>query len=501
MGTNPCIIGVATQTWRGLDAPEPLEMWAAVVADAARDCGTPGVLGGVDSLELVYCQTWQYDHAPRRLAERLGIDPPFLYYSGIGGTTPQQLVNRAAERVMASDLDIVVVASAEALATQSAANKRGERRSYRYPPNEKRPFPWEAPFHPSELAHEVFSAWLQFALFDNARRGHLGIGLDDYRHQLGEMLSPMTSVAAAHPDDAWFPIERSVDEIVVPRPDNRMVGYPYTKYMTAVMDVDMAAAVIVTCDEVADRLGVPRESRVYLRGWCYATDPVYVAEHAELDRSPAMHAAIHEALAIAGAQPDDVAHLDLYSCFGSSLNFARDALGMSIDDPRSLTVTGGLPYHGGPGSGYMTHSIAHMARLLREHPGELGLTTGVGMANTKHVAGVWSTTPAAEGPRPPDEARIAAELPPAVPIVEEHDGPATIAAYSVVHGRDGAPEWGLLVCDVDGPQGPARCYARLDDRDTLARAERDELVGTVVALRPDHVHGSTGDGVRHLVIR
>jgi acetyl-CoA C-acetyltransferase len=214
-----------------------------------------------------------------------------------------------------------------------------------------------------------------------------------------------------------------------------------------------------------------------------------------------MHAAIHEALAIAGAQPDDVAHLDLYSCFGSSLNFARDALGMSPDDPRALTVTGGLPYHGGPGSGYMTHSIAHMARLLREHPGELGLTSGVGMANTKHVAGVWSTTPASEGPRLPDEARITAELPSAVPIVEEHDGPATIAAYSVVHGRDGAPEWGLLVCDVDGPQGPARCYARLDDRDTLARAERDELVGTAVALRPEHVRGSSGDGVRHLVIR
>src|SRR5205823_5843074 len=130
---------VATETWRGLDAPEPLDMWAGVVADASRDCGTPGLLGAVDSLELVYCQTWQYDHAPRRLAERLGIDPPNLEYSGIGGTTPQQLVNRAAERIMASELDIVVIASAEALATQAAAKKRHERRGYSHPPAEKRP--------------------------------------------------------------------------------------------------------------------------------------------------------------------------------------------------------------------------------------------------------------------------------------------------------------------------------------------------------------------------
>jgi len=38
-------------------------------------------------------------------------------------------------------------------------------------------------------------------------------------------------------------------------PDNRMVGYPYTKTMVAVMDVDMAAAVIVASWGAADRLG------------------------------------------------------------------------------------------------------------------------------------------------------------------------------------------------------------------------------------------------------
>ena len=29
-------------------------------------------------------------------------------------------------------------------------------------------------------------------------------------------------------------------------------------------------------------------------------------------------------------------------------------------------------------------------------------------------------------------------------------GDATVSAYSVVHGRDGAPEWTLLVCDLPG---------------------------------------------------
>ena len=468
-------------------------MWTEVVVDAALDSGTDEVLGAVDALEVVYCQTWQYDDAPRRLAERLGIDPALRYYSGIGGTTPQQLVNRAAERILAGDLDVVVVTSAEALATQAAAKKQGERRTYSFPPAEKRGFPWEAPFHPSEVAHDLFQAWLQFALFDNARRAHLGIALDDYRTQLGELFSPMTEIAAEHPD-AWFPTVRSVDDIVRARPDNRMVGYPYTKYMMAVMDVDMAAAVVVASAEAADRLRVPDDARVYLRGWCYATDPVYVAEHAELHASPAMRAVFGESLRRAAATVDDIAHFDLYSCFGSSLNLARDALGLTANDVRPVTVTGGLPYHGGPGSGYMTHSIASMVRVLRDasDPAALGMTTGVGMANTKHVAGIWSTARGA--PRPPDTAAVDATLPPPVPIVERHDGPATVAAYSVVHERDGEPSWGVLVCDVPG----GRCYARLEDPETLRDAEVDELVGTTVMLRAEPHETPLGEGVRHV---
>ena len=88
------------------------------------------------------------------------------------------------------------------------------------------------------------------------------------------------------------------------------------------------------------------------------------------------------------------------SCFGSSLHFARDALGLGADDPRPLTVTGGLPYHGGPASNYMGHSIATMADVLRADPGSLGLVSGVGMHMTKHVFGCYSTEPAPL--RPPD---------------------------------------------------------------------------------------------------
>ncbi|MEP6624425.1 MAG: acetyl-CoA synthetase [Acidimicrobiia bacterium] len=471
MARQVAVVGVGSHTWRGGDAPEPLAMWDAVTRAAVADTEV-AALEHLDSIDIVYCQTWQYDAPVDRLCDRLGISPRRRHYSGIGGTTPQVLVQDAAARITSGETDVALVVGAEALDTQRRYRKAGERAQYSFKPEVRPAFPWEAPFHPAEVAHEVFQAWLTFALFDNARRGRVGTGLDEYRSALGEQWHRFSQVAAANPE-AWFRSERSAQEIVTPTATNRMVGYPYTKYMISIMDVDMAAAVILMSDERADALGVARDRRVYLRGWRYATDPVYVAEHPDLSRSPAMREVTDGALTAAGVGIDDVAHLDLYSCFGSSVNFMRDALGIEPDESRPLTVTGGLPYHGGAGSDYLTHAIAQMVRVLRADPGSFGLVTGVGMHMTKHVAGVYSTVPGAVNAPPP------ASVPATVTVVDRYEGIATVATASVVHGGDGEPAWGVAVCDL--PSGE-RCYARIEAADLLADAESEEWVGRTVAI-------------------
>jgi acetyl-CoA C-acetyltransferase len=485
---TPCLIGVAQHTWRPAEgsAPEPLDMWQEVCRAAADDAVPPGgrrVLDATESLRVVYCQSWPYDHPVERLAGALDIEPGHRSYSGIGGTTPQVLVQEAARDILAGDADLVVIAGAEALDTRRRAKKTGERLPWRHRDPDPKPFPFEAPFHPAEVAHEVFQAWLTFPVFDVARRARLGAEPDAYRAQLGELLAPMTDVAATNPH-AWFPMRRSADELITATPENRMVGYPYTKYMVSVMDVDMAAAVVVASHRRADELGVPPERRVYLRGWCYASDPVYLAEHPDLAASPAMAAASREALRVARTGIDDVAHLDLYSCFASSLNLACDALGIGPGDPRGLTVTGGLPFAGGAGSNYVLHAIATMTDVLRQDPGSLGLVSGVGMHMTKHVYGLYSTAPPPGGRlEPPDEAGVQARLdehPPMV-IADRHEGPVTVAAYTVAHSRSGEPAWGLVIGDVGDSR---RAYGRVEDPDLLADLEEREWVGVKVQLVP-----------------
>ncbi|MEY2407118.1 MAG: acetyl-CoA C-acetyltransferase [Acidimicrobiaceae bacterium] len=482
----PCIIGVGQQVWRPVDgpAPEPLAMWEKMCRLAAADAQATGdVLAAVESLQIVYCQSWQYDDPPGRLASALGIDPGHRIYSGIGGTTPQVLVNDVAESIVRGDLGLGIVCGAEALDTVRRLRKGGEKPRWSHKDPDRKPFPFEAPFHPAEVAHEVFQAYTTFALWDVARRAHLGVSADDYRRQIGELFAPMSALAAKNPL-AWFPVERSVEELVEATPANRMVAYPYTKYLMSVMDVDLAGALVVASHEVADALGVPADRRVYLRGWCYATDPVYVAEHDPTWASPAMAAASAAALGAAGVGVDDLAHLDLYSCFPSSVHLALDALGLSPDDTRApFTVTGGLPYFGGAGSDYLTHSIATMVDVLRNDPGAVGLCSGVGMHLTKHVYAAYSTSPGSGPVAPPDRAGVQAALDarPVKAIRDTAAGPATVATYTVLHGRDGSPDWGLAVCDL--PDGD-RCYAKVLDGDLLDEIERVEWVGAPVELVP-----------------
>lgn len=485
-----CIIGVARHTWHPGDpdvgargAPQPLDMWERTARAAAEDSGArdpAGLLAALESVDVVYSQSWQYDDPVARLAERLGASPTRRRYSGIGGSVPLVLATEVARDMRAGHLDLALLTGAEALATVRRLTKAGEKPQWSYPPAEERPFPMDMVFDPSEISHAVFEAYLTFALFDNARRAHLGRGLDAHRDALGRLLAPMTEVAAASPH-AWFRVARRPDEIVMPTADNRMVAYPYTKLMTAIMDVDMAASIVLASEERADALGVPTDRRVYLRGWGYAEDPVHVAGHPELWHSPAMAAAARAALDGAGIGVDDVGALDLYSCFASSVCFALDALGIDGADPRAaaVTQTGGLPYHGGPGSNYVTHSLAAMTETLRREPGAHGMVSGVGMHMQKHAYGVLSTVPptSAVGDPPP----VATGTPPAA-IVGAPEGAGTVATYSVLHGRDGTPERALLVCDLPGG---ARCYAQLEGGpEVLAQAEADELVGRSVTLRP-----------------
>jgi len=477
---SPCIIGTARRTWNhGQVAPEPLDMWDEVSRAAAIDAvlGTRttarDVLKAVDEIGLVHCQSWYYDDPPLRLAQRLGQPAARREESILAGTSPQRLCDAAAARMLAGETSVAIVVGGEALATQKEFDRNGTERGWSFP----HPHPPAFPVHlnewylPTEIAHGVLPAWLTFALLEQARWAERGADAAD-RYRLGEVMDRLNSVASQNPD-AWFPQRHSASTIITPTKDNRMIATPYTKLMTAFLDVDMAAANLLVTHEVAERWGVPPERRVYLRGWGFARDTVHIAERTELGSSPAMRSASSEALKRAGLNIGQIDVFDLYSCFPAAMQFATDALGIDESDQRDLSLTGGLPYHGGPGSNYMSHSISHMVDRLRTGSVGTAMVTGVGMHMTKHVAGVWSTTPGTIAnktdhgpqrwtqenavPRHPEE-------PPPRLIVEQASGSAVLAAATAVYETASSDPYVVAICKLSETE---RCYARSSQSEVL----------------------------------
>ncbi len=474
----PCIIGVAQHTWHPAngDSPEPLEQWALMAKAAAKDAGNEGLISAIDELDVIYSISWAYDNAAQQLADKLGISSCKQKLSGLSGTSPQKFINEAAEQILRGETQLALVVGGEALATKKRA-KKAERDLGWTKTETKQRLPFDDMPHPSEIAHKFFQAYLTFSILDSARRKHHGLTLTENQQQEAEMMAQLSQIAAKNPD-AWFPRGYSADDLLSTDKGNRPVVSPYTKLMMAFMDVDMAAAVIIASEEKADELGVPQDKRIYLHGWSYAREPIYMAERPELWHSPAIEFATKQATAMAGVKAADIKHLDVYSCFPASLNFTRDALGIT-DAAKPLTVTGGLPYFGGPGNNYTTHSIASLVKTLRNEPNEFGAITGVGMHLTNHVVGVYSAQRPADTLQAPDYslAQQHMETFGKKTIDANADGEATIAAYSVLYNPEG--DMAYAICDLENGH---RCYAVCRDPALVAAMNTEEWIGRKVQL-------------------
>jgi acetyl-CoA C-acetyltransferase len=59
-----------------------------------------------------------------------------------------------------------------------------------------------------------------------------------------------------------------------------------------------------------------------------------------------------DAVGCQSLQELDIRYKDIYSCFPVAVTVACRELGLECSDGATLTCTGGLPFHGGPGSNY-----------------------------------------------------------------------------------------------------------------------------------------------------
>jgi acetyl-CoA C-acetyltransferase len=337
------------------------------------------------------------------------------------------------------------------------------------------------------------AAITMYPLIENAIRGARGRSVATHMRAMGNLFAGFAAVAAKNPL-ATRRQGYAAERLATVDADNRWVGFPYPRLMNASPFNDQAAAFVMTSVGTARELGIPPARWVFLHGCADAHDHWFVSERRELATSAAIRRGSREALDMAGRTIDEMRHLDLYSCFPSAVEIGCAELGLAEDDPRGLTVTGGLPYFGGPGNNYVTHSICEMMRRLRADPGAFGLVTANGNYVTKHAFGVYSTTPHQGSWRRQSPRVLQAELDalPKAPFTETPSGRARIETYTVMHGKSW-PEFAVVFGRLDetGQRFIANTPADqatlvgLRDRDSLGRPGTVRQVDGCNILVPD----------------
>jgi len=477
---TPVLVGAAQLVQRDVDPAEALEPFAmleAMARGAAADAGAgDAVLAEADTIAVVDIAAWNTTNAPRLLGERIGAKPRREYITGIGGELPLKAANRVASEISAGTARIALLVGCNNLKTLRRARKAGIDLPWQKGDDGAATMIGNRKMGSSEIEKGagLVSPSTVYPIFENALRAHRGLDLEEHRKRMGTLMSRFTEVASKNPY-AWFPTARSADEITTIAPTNRMVAFPYTKYMNAVIETDQAAGVLLMSVDAARAHGIPEDRWVYWWGGANAVERAwYPSERPDFVSCPALGAATAGALDRAGLGIDDIDLIDFYSCFPVAVEMACEMLGIDEADPRGLTLTGGLPYGGGPTNNYTLHSLATTVDRLRDGAGKRALVTGNGWYLTKHSATVLSTEPKAGAVAIADGVDMS-DSPAPVPVTEGGEGDATVETYTVLYARDGGPERGIVIVRLD--DGGRFLANTPDDRGSLESFTAVENVG------------------------
>ncbi len=494
---TPIIVGVAQFT-QDKDEPKPLDPLSLMVKTsnmAINDTGSAGIREYIDSIYMPRIISWRYRDAPTELSDILGIKTNQSFYSDYGGETPQLFVNRAAKSIASGECKTALLTGAEAHYAAYRL-KRGEitldwPRSKNLKHNHIKK---EPDYTNLELKYGITFPSSMYAMFETAIRKKSGRSIEEHSQHMGKLLEHFSKVATRNPH-AWSKKFYTAEEIVTPNHENRYICHPYTKWMISNPYVDQSAAIIMTSEKIAEELGIDEKKWIYPMGGADLENIHDVTRRPRFYDSPALKEASQLALEQAGLSLEEIDKFDLYSCFPAIVEIAKQELRITEDDPRDLTVTGGLGFFGGPYNNYSMHAIVSAVELIRQKPLLKIFILANGGYNTRQSIGIYGIEPPAKHWNSRDDIAIQQKIyTEALPEpVEKATGLLTIEAYTFHYNREGQPIKGVVIGRLEnGRRTIAEIKAGVEE---LLKLERQELVG-----KQGKVHEGSCNGRNKIII-
>ncbi len=403
----PVILSVGQVTYKGEDlkaAQELLTEAAQIVVDEANSKHSGmQVQNFIDKVVVVNILGKKEEAPAGLLAQSLKIEDAKCYYTTVGGNTPQYLVNKYSKEISEGKTTAVLISGAEAMASSKKYKQQKTEGVLSNLDKVDKEYKVQSDILLGEdrvgLSEQEIEAGLispahVYPMFEAVIAKNEGRSILQQREYISELFAHFTEVAAKN-EFAWFKTPLGPKELAEASKDNRPIADPYLKLHCAFLGSDQGAAYILTSWAVAKSLKMQDEV-IFVHSGADAADIWNFSARPEYDISEGINLAATSCLEVAGITIDDINFIDFYSCFPSPVQLAIKALGLSDKDSRGFTITGGLPYFGGPGNNYVSHSIAKMTETLRENDG-FGLVSGLGWYVTKHSYGIYSNKPPMSG--------------------------------------------------------------------------------------------------------
>lgn len=441
---------------------DSLALMALALEAADADAGG-GWIASLDSLAIVNQISFpRLGDCARALADRFGITPAHVEQTPYPtGESPVQLLNEAANRIGAGEIEVAAIGGAEALRTAAAQARSAT--------GAKADLLREVADRgaPSLMAlHGLVAPTDLYPLYENATRAAWGQSMAEAEAETAQLWSGMSAVAA-HNESAWLRKPMAPADIITADQDNRPIAFPYLKRMVANASVNQGAAFIVTSLARARAAGIAETDIVYVGQGAAAHETHSILKRDHYDRSAGMIVTLEATLERNGLTTADLDHVELYSCFPCIPKMARRVLDWPVDRP--ITAFGGLTFGGGPIGNYMSHAIGSMVDTLRRERGTALLFANGGYATHNHAI-VLSAAPIA-GARFPSSFdcndRAAAMRDDVPPVIESYAGSASIETYTIFHARDGRVKFGTIIARTPANE---RLLARVDADDVTSLA-------------------------------
>ncbi len=479
MGNRPVLIGLGTIQQKGnynqLD--EALILMDKAFKKAIVDCTNNDITKYINEVRVPK-GFWRYRDPGKWVAENNKIKSVKTTVTKVG-ILQQNLINTACDKIQNGEINASLILGGESrfkILRSSIENKEYIETPLNTNPDiyDKSPEKLQLDIEEKELGSMAVG---YYAILESAFRFMLQNNHDDHSNYLSEIYSGYSKIAAIN-KDGW--IEQSLDKKVIKTESKKNLrqAFPYNKYHCTSWNVNQACAIIICSEDIADKLNIPSDKRVYPLASSENNHMISTLQRPNLIEPVGMHLAAKFIMDICNENNLIPNLYDLYSCFPVAIQMFAKSL--KLNDIKDKTVTGAMPFAGGPLNSYVLHSTAKLIEKLRENNG-VGIVTGVSGMMTKQSYALWSKNPCIDF-RYEDCTKKASEIELPVKLSDKKNGSGKIIGYTILI-KDNTNK-AIIFVDTDDKK---RKLITSTNKNIIKEMQNTEWVGKRINFRDDQL--------------